>query len=54
MFGAENIEVEVHGNVYAATSFLHGLAIEEIERDWLDRFDPAYPVTITVKARRAD
>lgn len=52
-FGQENVEIEVHGNVYAATCFLHGLAVEDVERAWLERKDPAYPVTITVRAARA-
>jgi glycosyltransferase involved in cell wall biosynthesis len=52
-FGAENVEVEAFGNVYAVTCFLYGLALEEIERDWLDKFDPTYPLVITVRARRA-
>ena len=52
-FGEDNVEVEVHGNVYAATCFLHGLAVEEIDRAWLDERDSAYPVTVAVRARRA-
>ena len=53
-FGADNLTVEVHGNVYAATCFLHGLALEEVRADWLDRHDPAYPVIVAVRARRGD
>lgn len=52
VFGPENVTVESHGNVYAATCFLHGLAAEEAEGDWLAEHDPAYPVTIAVRARR--
>lgn len=53
-FGAENVEVASHGNVYAATCFLHGLAAEEVEERLLERDDPAYPLVITVRAHRAD
>jgi hypothetical protein len=52
IFGAQAIEVTVHGNVYAATCFLQGMALEEVRRDWLDRNDSCYPVIIAVRARR--
>ena len=52
VFGSDRVEVDVHGNVYAATCFLYGLALEEVNRDWLDRRDEAYPVIVTVCARR--
>lgn len=51
-FDPENVEVEVHGNLYAATAFLHGAAVEEVSRRKLDLFDPAYPVTVAARARR--
>jgi len=53
VFGQENITVEVHGNVYAATCFLQGMALEEVRRDLLDQPDPCYPVVVTVRAVRA-
>jgi glycosyltransferase involved in cell wall biosynthesis len=52
IFGAQAIEVTVHGNVYAATCFLQGMALEVVRRDWLDRNDSCYPVIIAVRARR--
>jgi hypothetical protein len=51
-FVEANISIEAHGNVLAATSFLHGIAVEELERGKLDYNDPAYPVTIAVRARK--
>jgi hypothetical protein len=51
-FGYENVEVESHGNVYAATTFLQGLALEEVDRRKLDIADPAYPVVVTVRAQK--
>lgn len=53
-FGAENVEVCVYGNVYAACSFLQGLAVEEVRQDWLMEGDPAFPVTVAVRARAPD
>lgn len=50
IFGADNVDVTVNGNVYAATCFLQGMALEEVHRPWLDHTDPAYPVTIAIRA----
>jgi glycosyltransferase involved in cell wall biosynthesis len=52
-FGDENCEVGVHGNVYAAASFLQGLALEEVDPKKLDVLDPSFPVILTVRARKA-
>jgi SAM-dependent methyltransferase len=52
-FGASQIEVDVRGNVYAATTFLQGLALEEVDRGKLDVVDQAYPVVVSVRAVRA-
>jgi SAM-dependent methyltransferase len=52
-FGDENCEVGVHGNVYAASCFLQGLALEEVDRKKLDVLDPSFPVVLTVRARKA-
>jgi hypothetical protein len=38
--------------VLAAIAFLHGLALEEINRAALDVHDPAYPVVISVRAEK--
>jgi glycosyltransferase involved in cell wall biosynthesis/SAM-dependent methyltransferase len=53
VFGNENCEVGVHGNVYAATCFLQGLSLEEVDRKKLDVLDPSFPVILTVRARKA-
>lgn len=52
VFGQENVQVEQHGNVFAATAFLQGVAVEEVARAKLDVFDPAYPVILAVRARK--
>lgn len=49
-FDREKIELSVYGNLYAATAFLHGAAVEELSRRKLDPFDPAYPVTVAARA----
>ena len=49
-FPAANIEVEAHGNVLTAISFLHGLATEELREQELKRRSPGYEVLITVRA----
>jgi SAM-dependent methyltransferase len=49
-FGDENCDVGVHGNVYAATCFLQGLALDEVDRKKLDVLDPSFPLILTVRA----
>ena len=52
LFDEDDLEVSCHGNVFAATAFLQGVALEEVDKKKLDEVDLAYPVTITVRARR--
>jgi SAM-dependent methyltransferase len=54
VFGQANFDIAVHGNVYAATTFLQGLALEEVDKAKLDIFDAAYPVIIAVRAVRPE
>jgi SAM-dependent methyltransferase len=51
-FPAPNVEIEAHGNVLAAVSFLHGLAVEELNQKELDCHEPAYEVLITLRAMK--
>jgi SAM-dependent methyltransferase len=53
VFGDANLSVESHGNVYAATALLQGLAVEEMDAAKLDVQDPSYPVIVTVRAQKA-
>ena len=53
VFDVDAVEVEPAGNVLAATAFLHGLAVAELEPHELDARDPHYEVVITVRARKA-
>jgi glycosyltransferase involved in cell wall biosynthesis len=50
LFGKSALTVEAHGNVFSATAFLQGLALEEIEQSKLDTYDSAYPVIVTLRA----
>ena len=52
-FEPSEVEISVHGNVYAATCFLQGLALEEVDRVRLDHVDDTYPVIISIRARRS-
>jgi SAM-dependent methyltransferase len=54
VFGLEQILVEGWGNVLAATAFLQGLAVEELTVDELEYVDPSYPVTVAVRAVKAE
>ena len=47
-------EVATYGNLFAATAFLHGAAVEEVFRGKLDLKDEAYPVTVTSRVIRGD
>jgi hypothetical protein len=51
-YGAENVEIEVHGNVVAACALLYGLAQEELTREELELRQDDYEVIVTIKARR--
>jgi SAM-dependent methyltransferase len=49
-FPATSVEVEAHGNVLTAISFLHGLAAEELREEELKSRTPGYEVIVTVRA----
>lgn len=51
-FGPEHVSVRSHGNVLAAMAFLYGLADHELTRAELNYADPAYIVTIGVRAEK--
>lgn len=50
VFPSANIQVKTYGNVLAATTFLQGLAVEELHKEELDYQDSNYEVTITIRA----
>jgi SAM-dependent methyltransferase len=51
-FNANDLEITAYGNVFAASSFLFGVALEEIDSKKLDEVDPAYPCIISLRASR--
>ena len=51
-FTRDNVEVESHGNVLAATAFLMGLAAEELHWTELEQPDPLYQLLITLRAAK--
>jgi SAM-dependent methyltransferase len=51
-FDADQVIVEHHGNVFAATTFLQGLAVEEVDASKLDPLDKSYQVIVAVRARK--
>ncbi len=50
IFQPQNVRVEPHGNVWASTAFLYGLAAEELKPGDLDYLDPDYELLITIRA----
>jgi hypothetical protein len=51
-FGSDAVMVEDYGNVFAATAFLQGLAVEELDTRELDALDHAYPVIVAARATK--
>ncbi len=49
-FDSAKIDQTSYGNLFAATAFLHGAAVQEVPRRKLDRFDPTYPVVVAARA----
>lgn len=50
-FDAAHITAETFGNLFAATAFLHGACVEEVDDARLEPIDPVYPVTVAGWAR---
>ena len=51
-FAPSLVDVSAHGNILAATAFLHGLAREELRSDELGLYDPEYPLIICARAQK--
>jgi hypothetical protein len=52
-FGKGRVEVKTYGNALAATAFIQGIAMEELNAGELDYSDADYQVIITIRAKRA-
>ena len=48
-FDGVELDIRSYGNVYAATAFLHGLAVEELDSEKLSYFDPDYEILIALR-----
>ncbi len=49
-FNDDKLVVAPHGNLYAASAFLHGAATEEVSEKRLKRVMPEYPIIISARA----
>jgi len=49
-FPTDHVEVQAFGNVLAAVAFLHGFAVEDLRPQDLDSYDPAFQVSIALRA----
>ena len=52
VFRAADVEIRAHGNVLTLAAFLYGLCCEDLDPQELASDDPAYPLLITVRARK--
>ena len=52
-FGPDHVTVQAHGNVLTACAFLHGLSRADLTVAELDHHDPAFQLTVTVRATKA-
>jgi len=53
-YGAENVEVEAHGNVLSAACFLYGFAAEELSEAELAYRDHDFEMLMTIRAVKRD
>jgi SAM-dependent methyltransferase len=54
-FGRDAVTAEAHGNIFTATAFLYGLALEDLDKSDLEVDDPRFPVAIAARAlKRAE
>jgi SAM-dependent methyltransferase len=51
-FTPGELQITSYGNVYAATAFLHGLSVEELEVQKLEAADPKIEVIIGLRAKK--
>jgi hypothetical protein len=53
-FALDNVHVESHGNVLAASAFLYGLGQADLTHKALDFRDPDYEVLVAVRAEKSN
>jgi hypothetical protein len=49
-FSPEDLEINIFGNVLAATAFLQGIAVEDLDSEQLSVVDPDYQVILGIRA----
>jgi SAM-dependent methyltransferase len=49
-FDSDKVSVSSFGNLYAASAFLHGAAVEEVNRRKLAPVNPEYAITVVARA----
>jgi len=52
IFPEKNIQIETHGNVLTAASFLFGLSSPELTERELDQVDPEFVMLVTARAQK--
>ncbi len=52
VFGEENTEVHMYGNLLLCIAFLQGLAQCDIKQNEFDYYDPDFPLLVCVKAKK--
>jgi peptidoglycan/xylan/chitin deacetylase (PgdA/CDA1 family) len=52
VFGPADLEIRAHGNVLTNAAFLYGLCCDDLTPEEFAVNDPAYPMLITVRARK--
>jgi peptidoglycan/xylan/chitin deacetylase (PgdA/CDA1 family) len=52
VFRPEDLMICAHGNVLTTASFLYGLCCDDLDPDEFSYDDPAYPLLVTVRARK--
>lgn len=52
VFGENNVQVKVYGNIKTVVAHLYGLAAEDIDQECIDEIDERYPMIIGIVAHR--
>jgi peptidoglycan/xylan/chitin deacetylase (PgdA/CDA1 family) len=52
IFTPGDLTIRSRGNVLTTTAFLHGLSCDDLDEDEFAADDPAYPLLITIRARK--
>jgi hypothetical protein len=55
LFQPDAVTVDTYGNIFVATAFHFGIALEELKPGELDPSDPEFPVIVAARAiKRGD